>query len=640
MRLLWAALLMGGLVFAQEAEREKQKLEARVVVGTRTEEDPQAVPGWVSVVDEKDVALWQPFTLEEVLFGLPGVWVAGAGGFSYQELTYIRGAKPTHTLFLLEGIRLNDPTLAQFDLSSIAPLGLRQVEVLRGTSSALYGSDALGGVVLLRLAHPSGPSRTRLRLLGGRYDTAAVDVTYLGSENSTRFLLACSSVSCDNRYPYYNTKRNSIVLSVAAASDQRDWSIVVAATDRRSQWPFDIDFFNNKLEWDKNITHHNTLAVAGYKLKWKFNKNFSSTFLASITSIRSHFLNGPDTTGGDVELEAVSSAVRAGGAIQGTWNPLPRRRRRRLRKNFDLKAIFGGEFHHTDAQSMGWDPYGNLASWKKPNDTLGIYGQLLIKSPLVVLQAGIRFDSDSLYGSSTSPRVGVSIPAGKMIRTTRHGWNLILKGSWGKGFRAPSLSEVSDVWVGNKDLKAEHSRGGDAGLLLSSPILSFEAVYFRNHIEDMIAYSFSTWKLENIDAARIEGVELAIAAKPLKTLNLRCSFTHQNPRDLSTKQYLPAVSRNFGTLALQWLPIKTLRLGLLVRLAEPYGEANYLSVRGTPRGKVGNVKEVTLLMGWKPKKWLSVEARVENLLNENYLEKDTSPRANDRALYMGLVLLF
>jgi len=642
MRWLVAAVFVCGAAFAQQqkggSEKAKQKLPERVVAGTRTEEEAETVPAWVSVLTQDDVAFWQTVSLKEMLFGLPGMWVKGSGGFSYQNLLYLRGTKPTQSLFLLEGIKLNDPTLGnQVDLSTVAPLGVSQVEILRGTSSALYGSDAIGGVVLLRLTPPATTPRTMVTLTGGRYNTAGASFTHTGTIEKTALLLSASSVSCDNRYPNYNTTRNALSLSAKSTYKRTKTALVLHFTDRLSHWPFDYDFLNNKLLWDENITHHNTVAVAGFRFEGLLTEKLTLLFAPSASFLRAHFLNGPDTTGNPNELESVSSAVRTGAALQTLWRPVPEN----LREVFDMKVVFGGEYSHIRAQSESASS-GSVSSWSKPADITAAFAQTLTKTPLGNFQLGVRWDKNSLYGDAVCPRIGVSVPVGKFICTTRHGWRLHLKGSFGRGFRAPSLSEIADPWVGNPKLKAEKSTGGDAGVLIVVPSLplKIEAVYFRTKVTNMIAYSFTTWKLENIQAARIEGVEFATGIKVADKVNLRCSFTHQDPRDLNTKEYLPKVSRNFGTLGFDWRPHKTLRFGLLVRLSEPYGKANVLSVRGTPRGKVGNVKEVTVLVGWSPRNWFTVEARVENLLNEDYLEDELAPRANDRAAYFGIVVRF
>ena len=638
MRWLVAAVFVCGAAYAQQqeggSERAKQKLPERVVAGTRTEEEAETVPAWVSVLTQDDVAFWQAFSLKEILFGLPGVWVKGSGGFSYQNLLYLRGTKPTQTLFLLEGIKLNDPTLGnQVDLSTVAPLGVSQVEVLRGTASALYGSEAIGGVVLLRLKPPAATPRTKVSLMSGRYSTTGASFTHAGTAGKTAFLLSASSISCDNRYPDYNTTRNALTLSATGTYERTKTALVLHFTDRFSHWPFDYDFFNNKLVWDENITHHNTVAVAGFRFEMLLTESLTVLFAPSTSFMRAHFLNGPDTTGNPNELESVSSAIRTGSALQILWKPVPNNQH----KVFDMKVIFGGEYSHMRAQSESAFS-GSVSSWSKPADITAAFVQTLTKTLLGDLQLGVRWDKNSLYGDAVCPRVGVCIP----LSAPEHGSRLYLKGSIGRGFRAPSVPDVADPWVGNPKLKAEKSTGGDAGFLFVVPSLplKIEAVYFRTKITDMIAYSFMTGKMENIEAARIEGVEFATSIKVADKANLRCSFTHQDPRNLKTKEYLPKRSRNFGTLGFDWRPHKGLRFGLHIRLSEPYGKASVLSVRGTPRGKVGNVKEVTVIVGWSPQRWVTFEARVENLLNENYLEDELAPRANDRAAYLGVVIRF
>ena len=121
-----------------------------VVTGSRVATDPSDLAANVTVLKREDFDVEKPAQLADILRRVAGVHVDQVGGRGGTGSLYLRGADPNYTLVLVDGVRVNDPTNARggsFDFSSLDVADVERVEIARGPYSAVYGGDALAGVI-------------------------------------------------------------------------------------------------------------------------------------------------------------------------------------------------------------------------------------------------------------------------------------------------------------------------------------------------------------------------------------------------------------------------------------------------------------------------------------------------------------
>ena len=157
---------------------------SEVVVTADREPEPISRTGSsIGVIKGEALATSNPGSLVDVLRTVPGVDVSESGGPGSTTNIRLRGANTGQTLVMIDGIRINDPTAASgdFDFSMFAPSAIERIEVLKGPQSALYGSDAMGGVVNIITKKGSGPAQFNVRTEGGSYGTAVTNGSMTGS---------------------------------------------------------------------------------------------------------------------------------------------------------------------------------------------------------------------------------------------------------------------------------------------------------------------------------------------------------------------------------------------------------------------------------------------------------------------------
>ena len=181
MRLLMNAALLAATCFAFPAAAEEETL---VVTATRSPIPAERLPADVDVIDVDQIQNRGVASVADALSSAPGLDVVGSGGFGQQTSLFSGGANSNHTLVLFDGLRLNDPSTpgSSFDAGQDTLAGLDRIEVVQGPMSAVFGSDAIGGVInLLPRRAGEAPLSARLDMGTGSFGTvrgaASVDGT-------------------------------------------------------------------------------------------------------------------------------------------------------------------------------------------------------------------------------------------------------------------------------------------------------------------------------------------------------------------------------------------------------------------------------------------------------------------------------
>ncbi len=182
-------------------------LQEVVVVANRAPEPLSKVGSSVTVLTEEGIKQSQAIMASDLLAQTPGITVARAGGAGQPTSVFIRGAESDHTVVIIDGVKMTDPSLpgGGYDFESLLIGDTSRIEILRGAQSTLYGSDAIGGVIDIQTAPPDRQLTSSASLEGGSHDTGYGTAAFGGTSDALGWRVAAnyfgtSGIPCFDQY--------------------------------------------------------------------------------------------------------------------------------------------------------------------------------------------------------------------------------------------------------------------------------------------------------------------------------------------------------------------------------------------------------------------------------------------------------
>ncbi len=560
--------------------------ETVVVTGTRIETPIDQVGRAVTVITADDIALRQQRFVFDALQAVPGVQVVRSGSFGALSSVSIRGLPTNQTLVVQDGVVLNDPASFgnSFNFANFDTNDIRQLEVLRGAQSTLYGSDAIGGVINIVTRDGREGFAADGFLEVGSFSTFRGSATVLGGTEVVSGRFTVSGVTTDGFSSADEANGNrerdgfdNVTLSTKlrfAPADTLEFTAVGRYQD--SEGEFDGFTFGVGPSDADEVAQSEELALAGFATHTAFEGRLENRL--AITYLRNDQLNLSE---GDATFDALGT--RTSYEYQGTVRPLDA-----------LTVILGTEYEEQESTvSIGFG--GNEVI-----ETTSGYG-LVQFSPLTFLtvNGGIRHDSFSNFGGETT----YSISAALEVPAT----GTIFRGSYGDGFRAPSAGELSF----NPDLFPEVSEGWDAGV--EQPFwkgrATLRAVYFDQRIDDLIAFDLAAFTFVNIQEFDTRGVEVSGEARLGDVLSVSAAYTYTDAVNLSTEIAAGNQPENRFNVEMVYQPMTSLTLSAGV------------TYNGTERSGVETLDSFTLVAlrgSYDVSARLNLFVRVENALDADY----------------------
>ena len=578
---LWA-LTCGSVLSCARAETRTapQMLGTYVVSAARLPQDPQSTPSAVTLLPLAELQAAQIGDLRTALTMTPGVAIAASGAMGAQNSVFIRGASSHQTLFVVDGVRMNSRNAGyQNFLGGADLLGLDRVEVLRGPQSTLYGSAAMGGVVLLETARGCGPVSGTVSAQGGSFDTWGAAATAQGGTATVGYSAAVSHVETANDRPgndYQQWSYAARLEAVVAAP------LLVGATWRSQLGDYEepgsrlypapgkVDAQNHLVtaygEWRPTAEWHSRLTAGLHRRTYEYGQAWGTSAMSNTREVLDWQNNWTPTRA--VQWVAGASLERARYRVAGD------------RTDDDATAAY---------VSGGWQP-----------------------APGTHVTAGGRYDDFDTAGSATTWRAGVA----QMVPGTGWKW----RATYGTGFTAPGSDDRFGVpsWgqKANPGLRPEKSRGWDAGVdyALAGGQATVSATYFHNRFRDLFEWettnyqTFAGW-IVNRARATTQGVELAAEARWAATVQGRVTYTYLDARNDVTGAALARRPRHAGGAEVRWQATPALLLGV---------GANVNAARFDAGKRQEDYTTARVFASYDVTPAFRLKARLENALDERY----------------------
>ncbi|HAT23949.1 MAG: TonB-dependent vitamin B12 receptor BtuB [Pantoea sp.] len=575
--------------------------DTQVVTANRFAQPASSVLASTTVVTRAEIDRWQAKSLTDVMRRLPGVDVAQNGGLGQTSSLFIRGTNSSHVLILIDGIRLNQAGISgSSDLSQI-PLSLVQrIEYIRGARSAVYGSDAIGGVVNI-ITGRAQPGTTLTAGVGSQgyqsYDGStqqmlgdATKLTLAGNYTYTRGFDV--GAGYPNDYGPAQGDRDGFMSKTLYGNLEHQFSEELSGFVRGYG-------FDNRTAYDGSLTYDKDFNVVGladtrqlYSQTWDtglhYNRDIYSTQLIASYS-RTKDINydprngryGAASTFDDV----TQYNLQWGNTVQ-----------------VGQGAISGG----IDWQKETTEPGTNTLAegYEQRNTGLYLTGQQQFGS--VTLEGALRGDDNNQFGWHNTWQTAAS-------------WEFIsgyrVFASYGTAFKAPNLSQVYSPGYGNPDLEPEKSKQWEGGFEgLTGPV-NWRVSGYRNDIDNLIDSDPATYRYYNISKARIKGVE-ATASFDTGPLGHQISYDYVDARDGETDQQLVRRAKQQVKYQLDWT-IYNLDWSVTYHYLGDRFDNDYNSYPAR-RVKLGGVSLWDLAASYPVTSQLTVRGRIANLFDKDY----------------------
>ncbi|WP_163122700.1 TonB-dependent receptor plug domain-containing protein [Acinetobacter portensis] len=462
----------------------KSTLNTIVVTATRSEENIENVPARISIIEPAVLDQSPLASLPHLLSNDASINMVQSGGYGQQSSIFLRGTNSTHTLVLRDGVKLNSATSGTASLAYIDTTDLKQIEVLKGPASVLYGTNAIGGVVQLVSKTPEktgafltgeiGENKTYKSIVGADLVENGFYAQIRGQRLESDGTHVTNAKQPDIKTGDFEQKGFStkfgfenefIALSLDYAQNEGQSTYVSSVFAPYPSNAF-LNLKNNSVDFKNESINA--------KAKYKFSDLIELNARLSQFKDESNQLDSKDFVNSKTQEADLYTKVT-----------LPAHQ----------NILFGTTYQSTKA-----DAISSGSPYKGDVDAQGYYIQHQYSNHGLNTQVGIRVEDNEQFGTHTVGQVAVRY---QILENTS------IYTNWGTAFRAPNLNELYVNYYGNPNLKPEESESFELGIDQKIPFgLSTGLSMYSNKVKNLIDYNDKNgYIIDNVSKAKFEGVE-------------------------------------------------------------------------------------------------------------------------------------
>ncbi len=579
-----------------------------VVTANRFEQPISSILAPVTVVTREDIDHWQSNSVIDVLRRLPGVDISQSGGIGQLSSLFIRGTESRHVLVLIDGIRLNQAGISgSSDMSQIPISLVQRIEYIRGARSAVYGSDAIGGVV---------------NIITRRDNDGTTLNAGIGSHGYQNY----------NGSTQQKIGENTTVTAAAAYTYTKGFDVEARGNTGGHPQP-DKDGFQNKTLW-LGVNHQFTNEISayarayGYDNRTNYDGFYSEDDIKKTSSLVDHrkLYSRTYETGVKFHQNAYSTSLVGSYSRVKDYNYDPRYGQYGEYSNLDESKQYNLQWGNNylfekgnisagvDYQRQSVEPSSyTMISEKQTLNNTGVYltGQYALIDT-VTAEAAVRSDHHSEFNWHTTWQSGLSWEF-------YDGYKLV--GSYATAYKAPNLSQLyaysSSSWgttKGNPDLKPEESKQWEVGVEGTTGPLFWQFNAYHNDIDNLISFDngYPIGSYENIGKAEIKGLEW-VGEFNTSILHHQITYQYIDPRDKKTDQVLVRRAKQQVKYQLDW-NIYDVDMGVTYQ----YVGQRYDINETFQRTKVGGYSLWDITAAYPITSHLTIRGKIANMFDKDY----------------------
>ena len=540
-KILIAVLLYSSFVYAEEYTLK----EILVTTPTRKSENQKNIIANTTVITEEEIEQAGLSSLAELLQKQSGIEISNLGGPGKVSSINIRGTSSTHSIILLDGMRIGASTSGMTAIENLPLSQIEKIEIVRGPASSLYGQDGIGGVIQIFTKKGREGFHPYLSIGYGRYQTKQLNAGISGGNKTTSYALNISGTNTDGFSAFVpdsskasNTQnldkdkyKNRSISSTLSYNLNKDYKIDLQYFLTTGRNMFDNRFANSSP--DQNYRDKSKQEVYAMKTTGQINKLWESSIKigksTDLYSAQQHY--NMDTFVYDPDVVDLYETTQ----YQMTWQN-------------NIKLNKGSLVMLYDFLQEKIDTTDLYDKTKRTNN--GFVLGYNIEYNQNTLQTSLRKDLNSQYNNETTGNIGYAYQINPQ-------WKI--SSSFGTAFVAPSFNYLYssvDSWaLGNPDLKPEKSKNIEGSIKYQDNSKSFSLTAYQNAIKDFIIYEAiaenSRTNTQNLNEAKIQGVTLT-GDQSFEHIQLKGSLTAESPKNKDTNKYLPRRAKLYGNLSINY----------------------------------------------------------------------------------------
>jgi len=518
------------------------------VTATRTPISKNNVIADVTTISSEDIERAGSSSLPELLQRQPGIEISNLGGPGKVSTIGIRGTSSTHSIVLVDGIRLSAATTGFSAIEHIPLSQIEKIEIVRGPASSLYGQDAIGGVIQIFTKKGIDGFKPYVDIGYGSYNTSNFKSGVRAGNNQTTYAINFAAMNSDGFSAFVPNPANAANSKNLDKDGYKNYSLSSSLSHKINQdYEIDLQYFlsNGKNQFDNRFA------------------NFSPSFHGNYRN--------------EIKLETYAMNIK--GQINKTWQSSIKLSQS-TDKYLDLQKLNNFTFeddanlkdlYKTTQDQLSWQnnvalPRGSITLLydflKQRIKTTDVYEKtqrtnhgVMVGYSLIEdkhnFQSNFRKDFNSVYEDAVTGNIGYAYSIDP---------NWTIASSYGTAFVSPSfnfLYSLADSFaLGNPNLKPEKSKNIEGSIRYKDDSGSMSLTMFQNKIDDFIIYTApaeagSRTSTQNLNKAEIQGLTIS-GDQFFGHFQIKGSATGQSAKNEDTDKYLPRRASLIGNINLNY----------------------------------------------------------------------------------------
>jgi vitamin B12 transporter len=593
------------MLFIQATAQAESVLEDVLVTGTYS--PVPAITSTVTVLESDHIRALNKRNVADLLKGVPGLLVEQQGGPGGLTAISIRGAEANFTVVLLDGVPLNDPTNSRgggYDFSNLNSARIERIEIVRGAQSALYGSDALAGVINIVTRRPTGGHQQQLSIEGGDDNYSDVRVSAQGTIGTVEYVAELAQR--DDGEPVDGSSRESDSVHFRLGWQPDDRHRIKASyrylDGERASFPEQSG--GSKYATSREL-EESDYEDALFFVAWE--AQFSELWRSEVSADYLDHSEDYGSPGIAPYFEVPPNAAET------DFERKQLRWVNTLHYSDALQLGAGVDYRDEQGESVGFLDFSGFllaTDFELDRATTGWFATVTaLPIGELLLQGSARYDDPDEFDSETSLSLGARY---QLLETVE------VSANWGESFKLPSFFALGHALVGNPELQPELAESWDVSLAWQATHkVRLEATYFDNSYQDLIDFddeAFINVNRKNIDT---DGVETQFQWGLSEAFSLGGQATYTNIDVKGEDTVLTGRPEWTGGLIARWQITPQWSSSLDYRYTgEQWAVSRHSSIAVAE--ELDDFHRVDWVLGWQVNSSVQVLVSVDNLMDEDY----------------------